>query len=296
MTTAIAAHPDAPSRPDWLPPAVWPHEPRYALVGEHRVHYVDSGSGPTLLFVGAGTWVFIWRDLIERLAPGFRCVTFDLPGNGLSRAPEPPLGLAEQSQVLEAFVEERGLTDLTLVVHDLGGPIGLAWAVRRPERVRALILMQAFGWPVAGSLALMLGLVASAPARWTSQATNLMARLTSSGAGVGRHLDRDSRRAFRGPFRSRRARGYFHRLMGDARRSDDLLSSIDAQAPAVLADRPGLTVFGEKNDPFGFQDRWHDAFPEWERLVIPKGNHFPMSDDPDLVATTVGDWFARRVA
>jgi pimeloyl-ACP methyl ester carboxylesterase len=60
-----------------------------------------------------------------------------------------------------------------------------------------------------------------------------------------------------------------------------------------LADRPLLTVFGQFNDPLRFQPRWKALFPAAHQLKVRRGNHFPMCDDPDLVAGALAS-FARR--
>jgi pimeloyl-ACP methyl ester carboxylesterase len=51
-----------------------------------------------------------------------------------------------------------------------------------------------------------------------------------------------------------------------------------------------LTIFGERNDPLKSQPQWKRLFPSTRQIVIPKGNHFPMCDDPDRVANAIRDW------
>ena len=53
---------------------------------------------------------------------------------------------------------------------------------------------------------------------------------------------------------------------------------------------PLLTIFGERNDPLGFQPQWKQLFPNSRQVTVPKGNHFPMCDDPDLVADAIRAW------
>jgi haloalkane dehalogenase len=121
-------------RPAWLPFEEFPFASRFVEMDGHRIHYVDEGSGPVLLFVNAGLWSFVWRDVIVRLRDRFRCVALDFPGAGLSAAAEGyRSGLDASSRILEAFVRELDLRELTLVLHDLGGPVGLASAARIPE-------------------------------------------------------------------------------------------------------------------------------------------------------------------
>jgi haloalkane dehalogenase len=114
------------------------------------IRYVDEGEGPPLLFVQAGTGSLPWRDVIVRLRGRFRCVALDVLGAGPSRAPEGRhLDLGAISRKLETFVRALDLRDLTLVLHDLGGPVGLGIAPRLHDRIRALIVAESFGWPLA---------------------------------------------------------------------------------------------------------------------------------------------------
>lgn len=109
----------------------------------NRIHYVDEGAGPALLLVNVGMWSFIFRDLITELCDEFRCIALDLPGLGLSEAAsnfEPTV--SANSSILELFVEALDLRDITLLVHDVGGPVGLGFAARHSDRIRALIVAQ----------------------------------------------------------------------------------------------------------------------------------------------------------
>jgi pimeloyl-ACP methyl ester carboxylesterase len=137
----------------------------------------------------------------------------------------------------------------------------------------------------------MLALMGSAPMRELDVLTNWLPRFTASNAGVGRHLDKTSRRAFRagidGP-----ARRSFHRYMRDARNPDALLDDV-RRAFVALRDRPLLTIFGEKNDPLHFQPQWKSQFANTRQVVVPDGHHFPMCDDPDLVARSIRTWVSQ---
>src|SRR5690625_268973 len=74
-------------RPAWVDDALFPFESRFIDIDGHRVHYVDEGSGPVLLFLhGNPTWSFEYREVIEALRCDFRCIAVDYPGFGLSRA------------------------------------------------------------------------------------------------------------------------------------------------------------------------------------------------------------------
>ncbi len=284
-------------RPRWLPTEEFPFRLHRLDLASGEVSYIDEGEGPTLLLVHAGLWSFIWRDAIVRLRNDFRTIAIDFPGFGLAAAPDTDLTIPELSAVLTEFVAELDLSDVTLVAHDLGGPVALGAAAADPDLYRALVLTNAFAWnPEKWSLRAMLRTMSSRPVAWLNAATNFLPRMATTRFGVGRHLSRAGKRAFRGPFRDRSRRRRFHALMRSALDSADHLNRIEEATRSALNDRPVLTVFGQRNDPWRFQDRHAATFPNHEGTVVPRGYHFPMTVEPDLFAETIRDWWQRRVA
>src|SRR6478736_7298356 len=129
-------------RPQWLPESVWPFQTSALEVEGSRIAVTDVGQGPVLLFVHTGLWSFVWRDVILRLASDFRCVCFDAPGAGRSdRLPTSSISLERAARALTAVVQALNLTDITLVVHDLGGPSGIAGAASVADRIRGLCVV-----------------------------------------------------------------------------------------------------------------------------------------------------------
>ncbi|HSJ44458.1 MAG TPA: alpha/beta fold hydrolase [Euzebyales bacterium] len=281
------------ARPDWLPPEQYP----FTLRRRGAVAFIDEGAGPTLLFVHAGMWSFVFRDVITRLRTDFRCVALDFPGFGLAPQADDDASIADLAGVLTTFVTELDLRDVTVVANDLGGPVALATAAALPERVHGLVLANTFAWtPDHRALRAMLRVIGGRPAEAVGVTTNVVALLTSTRFGVGRHLDRAGRVAFRGPSRERHVRRRFHQLMASTLDTPAFTDGIDDAVTTVLADTPVLTIFGERNDPLGFQARLAERFADHEGVVVAGGNHFPMTDDPDLFAASVRDWHRRRVA
>jgi haloalkane dehalogenase len=255
---------------------------------------VDEGEGPTLLFVHAGFWSFVWRDVICDLRSDFRCIAVDFPGFGLAPdAPGPPT-LSDLSTTLGEAVGELGIERFTLVAHDLGGAVGLRTAADQPDRIEGLVLANTFAWePDTAGLRLMLRTVGSGWLRAIDVATGFVPRLSATGFGVGRHLEWSERRAFLTPFADRQRIGRFHDLIRSALSSPDHFAAVAAATAGPLRNRPVLTIFGERNDPFGFQRRLHELFPQHgEGVVVARGNHFPMMDDPQLFARSVRSWHA----
>ncbi len=133
-------------RPDWLSQSQYPFALRSFDLPGGSVTYVDEGNGPALLFVNAGIWSFVFRDVIERLRSTYRCITLDFPGFGLSPAPDRELTPREMSTLLGEFVDALELRDFTIVAHDMGGPVSLVMANHRADRIGGLVLANTFAW------------------------------------------------------------------------------------------------------------------------------------------------------
>jgi haloalkane dehalogenase len=121
---------------------IYPYTSRYFDLNPHKYHYLDEGGGETLLFLhGNPTWSFYYRTLIQRLKDGYRCVAPDHIGCGLSDKPQDyNYTLSIHIDNLEKLVDSLELKNITLVLHDWGGAIGMGLAVRRPELIKRLVL------------------------------------------------------------------------------------------------------------------------------------------------------------
>lgn len=123
----------------------FPYEPRYREWEGLRLAHVDEGAGaPVLLMHGEPTWGFLWRKAIPPLlAAGHRVIVPDLPGFGRSDKPT-DVGWYTYDRLtasIHALLQELDLNELTLVVHDWGGPIGLRVATEAPDRVNRVAAM-----------------------------------------------------------------------------------------------------------------------------------------------------------
>jgi len=286
-------------RPRWLPRSAYPFQIRFADVDGTPIHYVDEGSGPALLLVSAGQWSFMFRDVIVRLREQFRCITLDFPGSGLS--PDTPghdHSVSAGARILEGFIDALDLQDITMVVHDVGGPLGFLVATGQPERLRALVITNTFGWPLAGYPAVRraLAVVGSRPFGAVNNLTNVMALLTASRYGVGRKMSRADRRAFRGPWRSRGSRRATQQTLAGVLAIDPVMAGLERSLREALGDLPVLTLFGRKNDHYGWQARFGRIFPHATAATIDRGHHFPFDDDPDAYSAAIRAWWAQKVA
>lgn len=116
------------------------------------MHYVDEGSGPAIVFVhGNPTWSFEFRHLISGLRSEYRCIALDHIGFGLSSRSNRPDDHHPKAhaQRFAELLEHLEVHDATLFMTDWGGPIGLDFARRHPERVRQLVIANTWCWPVS---------------------------------------------------------------------------------------------------------------------------------------------------
>ena len=128
-----------------LPPEIqslYPFEPHFLDLDGVQYHYVDEGQGEPILMVhGNPTWSFYYGELVNAFSPNHRVVVPDHIGCGLSDKPQSYDYLLRQHiDNLERLVLELDLRDITLVVHDWGGPIGLGVAVRHHDRFSRLVI------------------------------------------------------------------------------------------------------------------------------------------------------------
>jgi haloalkane dehalogenase len=123
----------------------YPYEPRYVEVGGLRLHHIDEGSGPTVLcFHGEPDWSYLYRHMLAALVgAGHRVVCPDFVGFGRSDKPTEQdwYTYERHCELLTRHLDQIELRDVTVVVQDWGGPIGLRWAVEHSEQVGRLVIM-----------------------------------------------------------------------------------------------------------------------------------------------------------
>src|SRR5215469_15359672 len=107
-----------------------------------EISYIDTGTGPVALFVhGIGTNAYLWRNVIEAVRHGRRCVALDLPLHGQTPVTAgQDLSLAAMASVLEDFCDALGLAGIDLVANDTGGAIAQIFAARHPQRLATFTL------------------------------------------------------------------------------------------------------------------------------------------------------------
>ena len=179
-------------------------------ISGQRVAYRQLGSGPAVLMIhGWPTHSWLWRDVMPPVAEaGNRAIAIDLPGFGASSKPlNHRYGFTFYDEIIEGFLGQLGIDDVAIAVHDLGGPVGLHWAVGNQERVRSIALLNTLAYPDP-SLAVKLFVAICSPPGARSLLTSPRGIAFAMRFGVSdRSLMDDARvRPYQEPFRSGEAR------------------------------------------------------------------------------------------
>lgn len=127
----------------------FPFESNFIEVDGSELHYIDVGEGNPILFLhGNPTWSYLWRNIIPHLQSEARCIAPDLIGMGKSDNPDIDYTFEDHFGYIEGFIDELGLEDITLVLHDWGSGLGFHYAHMDPDNVRAAAFMEAVVRPV----------------------------------------------------------------------------------------------------------------------------------------------------
>ncbi len=283
--------------PAWFDPVLFPFRQRFVDVDGARIHYVDEGEGPVLLMLhGNPTWSFLYRRMIGELADRFRCVALDYPGFGLSTAP-PGYGYtpAEHARMVEGFVETLDLTDLTPVVQDWGGPIGMAVAGRHPDRIRAVVVGNSWAWPLdddatARRFSKILG------TGWTGRLLvdrlNVFVNVFIRQGMRRRSPSKAEMRMWRGPFPTPESRFPVRVFPREIIASSAFLSGVAADLPR-LADRPTLILWADKDVAFreAARRRWEEILPLHRTHVLAGAGHYWQDDAGEEAALALRRWW-----
>ncbi|RSN54350.1 alpha/beta hydrolase [Amycolatopsis sp. WAC 04182] len=286
-------------RPSWVDDDLFPFESHFADIDGHSVHYIDEGSGPTLVFLhGNPTWSFLWRDVIRALRADFRCIALDYPGFGLS-TPKPGYRYwpEEHADVVTGFLDALGIKGATLVGQDWGGLIGLAAAQRRPDAFDRLVLANTWAWPVNGILHFeaFSRVIGGPAARFLVRRFNL---LVNGFIPTGHRRRKPTsaemthyRRALDTPAR-RQASAV---LPGRTLASRAFFGEVEAGL-ADVAHLPALIVWGDADIAFRPQERerLEATFPGHRTVIVEGAGTYVESDAPEEFVAAVRDWLETR--
>jgi cis-3-alkyl-4-acyloxetan-2-one decarboxylase len=282
---------------DWPPLA---SSKRFDRGGGIRMHWVDEGAGdPVVMVHGNPTWSFYYRSLVEALRDRHRCIVPDHVGMGLSDKPDDEhyaFSLKSRVDDLEALLDHAGARErITLIVHDWGGMIGMAWAARHPERVSRLAILNTAAFRPPGGKSLPFQI------QWARSAflgSLLVRGLDQFVEGAIRNctakpLPPEVAEQYRMPFPGWTDRRAVQRFvqdipMGPPHRSWEAVLETEA-ALERFQDRPMLICWGMKDFVFDaeYLAEWERRFPRAEVHRFEDAGHWILEDKPAEVAALV---------
>jgi haloalkane dehalogenase len=278
---------------------------RVAVLDSHMA-YVDVGEGDPIVFLhGNPTPSYLWRHIIPEVLPLGRCLAPDYVGMGNSGpSPNGAYRFVDHQRYLDAWFDALQLkTNLILVVHDWGSALGFSWAQRHPERVKAIVYMEAIvrpfhswdEWPEA-TRAFFQGQRSPAGEDLILQ-KNLFIEYLLPLRGLSKEAMEAYRRPYRIPGAARLPMLSWTRDLPIAGEPQDVTKIVESYAQWMAkSPMPKLFIDG---DPAGFligaQREFCRAWPNQQQVTV-KGSHFLMEDSPAEVADATARFIAKVLA
>ncbi len=266
---------------------LYPFKPQSIKLGPLRYNYLDEGQGEALLMLhGNPTWSFYYRNLVLGLRDKYRCVVPDHIGCGFSDKPFIyNYTLSQHIENLEALVDSLQLKNITLVLHDWGGAIGMGFAERHPDKIARIVVFNTAAFlsdhipasinfcrlPVLGPIAILL--------------CNAFVRGAFARACVHRErLTEKVREGYLAPYNTYANRIGILRFIQDIPMhpgvpSYSVVKSIQENL-GQFRDRPMMIVWGKQDFCFNdhFLQRWKEYFPNAETHELEDAGHYVVED------------------
>lgn len=290
--------------------SLYPWQGHFLDVGQGvKLHYLDEGKGePLVMLHGNPTWSFYWRNLVTEFSKDHRVIVPDHVGCGLSDKPDDAryeYVLERRVADLDRLIDSLNLGDrITLVVHDWGGMIGMAWATKNPHRVKRFVVLNTagFGLPQGRKLPWQIGVVRYAPFfpvpvrafNAFSRGANLMC---STRPGRMTPLIKD---AYLAPYDSWRNRIAVQRFVEDiplapGDRSWPIVNEVSEKLEQ-FREVPMLICWGRKDFVFddAFLAEWRRRLPEADVHVFEDAGHYVLEDAHEEISKLMREFFVKN--
>ena len=282
----------------------FPFASHYYSANGIDLHFVDEGSGEPIVMVhGDPTWGYLYRNFISPLSQHYRCIVPDQMGMGKSAIPQDRslYRLQEHCANLEALLLHLDLHNITLVLHDWGGPVGLGFATHHPERIKRLVLMNTWAfapWP-GGPFPRLLELIRSE--RGETFVLKRNGYLEPALVGTTHHTEKLTPtvlNAYRAPFPTPESR-----LAMLCWSRDIPVQETDVSYAEMKRIEHGLSQFSEIPILliWGMQDPvlspavlhiWQQLYPHATRHELEDASHFLQEDAPERIVQWIREFLA----
>lgn len=264
------------------------------------MQYVDMGAGaPVLMLHGNPTWSIYYRNVVAALKSDYRCIVPDHIGMGYSDKPRNyPYTLRQRVDDLEALLDHLEVTqNITLIAHDWGGMIGMAYATRHPERISRFVLMNTAGFhlPPLKAMPFLLSLVRDSWLGWWGvMRWNAFARGAAWVGCTRQRMPQALREAYCAPFRDNPIATL--RFVQDIplRPTDpayDIVSDVQANLEQ-FRDRPAMLCWGMRDFVFDahFLQEWKRYWPHAAIHEFADCGHFVLEDASDEIIPLIKEF------
>ncbi len=285
------------TQPTWVDTDQYPFLSHFVDIDGNRIHYVDEGHGPTILFVhGTPEWSFGFRHAIQALRNDFRCVAIDMLGFGLSDKPvNGDYTCMAHAVRLKKFVDTLALEHVCIVANDFGGGIALSYALGNPSNVDRIVLFNTWMRSLAEDkhFSRPARMIRSWLGRFLYLRLNFSVNVMMPAAyGNKRLLTRTAHRHYKRalPAGSRMATYVFARELMDAspwwQRHWERLGE--------LAGKPLLFLWGMKDQfiPPAELERWRKRLPQARYVTFDDAGHFLQEEKPREFAKLVRNFLS----
>jgi haloalkane dehalogenase len=275
--------------PDW---SLYPFESRWFDSSLGRVHYIDEGVGPPILFChGSPTWSFLYRHIVTRLRDRYRCIAVDYLGFGMSERPDGfGYTIAEHTAVLGELIDHLQLDGFVLMGQDWGGPIGLGAATVRANRVKGIVLGNTAFWPIEPMANRAFSVVMSSrPMQRRILEQNFLVEQFLLGK-AGPTLTAAEADHYRMVQPTKEARRGLAVMPREIRAARPLLERLARDVPDRLGGKPTLAVWGMRDmvfRPKACIPQLRATFTDLDVVQLPEAKHFVQEDAPVQIAAAI---------
>lgn len=287
-------------KPAWLDQKEYPFESKFIDQNGISQHYIDEGKGEPILFVhGTPSWSFDFRYLIKAFVPTHQCIALDHIGFGLSEKPlDYKYTLANHTKNLTRLIEHLNLKNITLVVHDFGGPIGLEYALQNPHNIKRLVIMNSWIGSSENEpeYQKMKRILKSRLLPFLYLRLNFSPRhLLPSSFGKDKP-SRKIKKHFTKPFPDKKSRygmlSFARILLNDQAFFETQLNRIK-----VLESIPCLLIWGAMDKFVGlpYLKRFQGALPKAQSHALSDTGHFPQEESPNEVISRMQQFIRHEI-
>ncbi|MBO9562984.1 MAG: alpha/beta fold hydrolase [Niastella sp.] len=279
----------------WLDKTAYPFTPHYFEVNGHKLHYIDEGQGFPILFVhGTPSWSFEYRYIIKVLSSQHRCIAIDHMGFGLSDKPEHyDYSTQNHSATLEKFILAENLRNITLVVHDFGGPIGLNVAMQHPDRITGIVILNSWLWSSkADPDFIKTSKILKSPLLpFLFRYLNFSPRFILPKSFGDKKISKSLLKQYTKPFANSSQRNGTLAFARSLLYDQDWFETL-WQKKSTISHKPILLIWGMK-DPIikpSYLTKFLSGFPQAQVVKLPGSGHFPQEEDPEMIIRSIQEW------